>query len=438
MTKQQARIFGRAAICAVVAMLATTIFPPTARTQQQTAQVTLDGWAFLPARTFRLNSPVSGQFGDRGQPVQANGVFGPFEGQPIQGFSSVLLGPKRDRFYAVSDNGFGAKTNSADFVLGFHEIAVDFRMKREGAGTMRSLKFTALRDPKKLVPFPIVADGANYPTTADDTRELPVDAAIRGGRLLTGADFDVESFRMSRDGTFWFGDEFGPFLLHTDANGVLLDAPFALPGVSSPQNPQTGTNSPNLGPSRGFEGMALSHDGKFLYTLLEGGVAGDPPGLLRINEFDLKTKSFTARRLFYPLSEPTGRFIGEITAVNATQFLVIERDGGQGDTAMFKRIFLADIARGASDGQTVRKTELVDLLNIADPDDLDKDGKTTFRFPFQTIESVVILDSRTIGVVNDNNFPFSSGRAVGEPEGTEFALLRLRRPLLLNPPLPED
>jgi hypothetical protein len=42
----------------------------------------------------------------------------------------------------------------------------------------------------------------------------------------------------------WFGDEFGPFLLHTDVTGKLLDAPIPLPDfenpgkqVRSPQNP---------------------------------------------------------------------------------------------------------------------------------------------------------------------------------------------------------
>jgi hypothetical protein len=29
-------------------------------------------------------------------------------------------------------------------------------------------------------------------------------------RVLTGANFDLESFRQIADGSFWFGDEFGP------------------------------------------------------------------------------------------------------------------------------------------------------------------------------------------------------------------------------------
>jgi len=34
--------------------------------------------------------------------------------------------------------------------------------------------------------------------------------------LLTGFDLDVESFVIAKDGTFWVGEEFGPYLLHFD------------------------------------------------------------------------------------------------------------------------------------------------------------------------------------------------------------------------------
>jgi hypothetical protein len=57
-----------------------------------------------------------------------------------------------------------------------------------------------------------------------------------------------------------------------------------LPDVRAPENP---AGNPNLPNSKGFEGMALSTDGRFLLPLLEGTVAGDEPGTLRLNEFDL-------------------------------------------------------------------------------------------------------------------------------------------------------
>lgn len=48
-------------------------------------------------------------------------------------------------------------------------------------------------------------------------------------RVLTGWDFDPESMQVAPDGTIWFGEEFGPYLLHTDARGRLLEAPIPTP-----------------------------------------------------------------------------------------------------------------------------------------------------------------------------------------------------------------
>ena len=56
--------------------------------------------------------------------------------------------------------------------------------------------------------------------------------------MLTGADIDPESLQRGRHGDLWVGDEFGPWILHFDASGRLLEAPFALPdGLVPPTNP---------------------------------------------------------------------------------------------------------------------------------------------------------------------------------------------------------
>ena len=52
-----------------------------------------------------------------------------------------------------------------------------------------------------------------------------------------------------------------------------------------------------------------------------------------------------------------------------------------------------------------------------------------FRFPFQTIESVIPLGPNELGVLNDNNYPFSTGRAPDRPDANEFIVIRLNRPL---------
>src|SRR5262249_750421 len=215
---------------------------------------TLVGRAVLPADSFAAG-PTSGQF-----ITPANGRTPPFVNQqPLQGFSAILR--QDDGSYLVlSDNGFGAKDNSADFVLRVDRIIPSFRTADGGSGEVSIRTQFVLPDPDQKVNFPIVASMQFYPNGAGN---IPVDPTIQSGRLLTGADFDIESFRQLKDGTFWFGDEFGPFLIHTDATGKVLEAPIPLPGVKSPQNPflQPG-EQPNLPSSKGFEGMALSADGK--------------------------------------------------------------------------------------------------------------------------------------------------------------------------------
>jgi glycerophosphoryl diester phosphodiesterase len=184
---------------------------------------TLAGWAALPADTF-AEGPPSGNYIN-----EANGRIPPFDGQPVQGFSAILDNGD-GTFDAMSDNGFGSITNSPDYHLRVYTIRPDFRTGGEnglatdgGAGGIEVEGFIELSDPDGHIPFAIV----NHWT--DD-------------RILTGADFDIESFQKTKDGTIWFGDEHGPFLLHTDATGKLLEAPIPLPNpdggeLRAPENP---------------------------------------------------------------------------------------------------------------------------------------------------------------------------------------------------------
>jgi hypothetical protein len=381
---------------------------------------TLEGFATFPADTF-APGPTSGQF-----IAAANGRTPPFiDKQPVQGISSVLRAWNGD-FLVMSDNGFGAQNNSADYVLRVYRISPDFRTRRDGDGTIDIRSFITLRDPGHHVNFPIVAEQEFYSASS-----VPVDPAIRERRLLTGADFDIEAFREAPDGTFWFGDEFGPFLLHTDRLGRVLEAPIPLPGVQSPQNPFLGPNRPNLPSSRGFEGMAITPDGKTLYPMLEGPLTTDSDQQrLIIYQFDIKHRRYTSKQWFYRL-DVAGYSIGDLTAITNTRFLVIERDQAQGAAALFKKIFIVDLKDVDENGFLV-KHEIADLLNIADPHNLGGQGPR-FTFPFQTIESVIPLGPRSIGVLDDNNYPFSNGRVAGQSDPNEFIILRLDRPLV--PPI---
>jgi uncharacterized repeat protein (TIGR01451 family) len=214
---------------------------------------------------------------------------------------------------------------------------------------------------------------------------------------------------------------------------VLVNNYFAGTGYTDGTQPYYGNEIvSNLGRSNGFEGMAISLDKKTLYPLLEGTVFGDPVNALRVYKFDVASSQFQGLLGYYRKEDPANS-IGDFTVINQNEYLVIERDNGQGPTAKFKKIFKVDLSQKDKDGYFA-KEEVVDLLNVKDPNDLNKDGSTQFVFPFQTIESVVVLDANTILVANDNNYPFSIGRPPAI-DNNEIIQLTLDKPLNLPTPV---
>lgn len=394
----------------------------------QAPQAELVGFAALPADTF-AEGPASGAYRET---PGLRAAQAPFSSQPVQGFSAIQFGPQPGSYWVLSDNGFGSKANSPDYLLRLYLVTPQPRTAQGGPGTVRVERFIRLRDPNRLVPFPILNEN-----TPD--------------RLLTGYDFDPESFVFAADGTLWVGDEFGPYLLHFDANGVLLDPPFATPDfgaskdptkdfVRAPQNPALllnpvapGQPSPaNLATSRGYEDMTTNPARSKIYALLEGTVTGDPAGTVRLMEFDPAAKRWVGLVGRYLFDDPA-HAIGEITVVNDNEYLIIERDGRQGTEARVKRIYKIDLTRRDANG-VFAKELVVDLLNIADPRGLAPSTQGgVFRFPYFTIEAVLVLDPTTLLVTNDNNYPATGGRGAGVKDANEFIWLRLPAPLRLAP-----
>jgi hypothetical protein len=366
--------------------------------------------------------------------VRLTGLSLPFDGQPLQGFSGIKA-MADGTFWTLSDNGFGSKANSSDTMLMLHHIKIDW-----AAGKVERLGTLFLSDPDKKAPFPIAMEGADK-------------------RYLTGADFDVESIQPVADG-FWLGEEFGPYVLKFNSEGHLTDViattvdgkPVTSPDnalVSLPANPAAKMPVFNLKRSGGFEGLAMSKDGAKLYGLLEGPLfladgsveKTDGQTALRIIELDAASKAWTGRSWLYPLSEG-GVAIGDFNMVDATTALVIERDSGAGSPtkacadpkkpeptcfdapAKHKRIYKIEMSDDTV-GKAARKIGHIDLMNIADPDKKAMQGSENgiYTMPFVTIENVDVVDATHIIVGNDNNLPFSAGRAVDKADDNEFVLL---------------
>ncbi len=197
--------------------------------------------------------------------------------------------------------------------------------------------------------------------------------------------------------------------------------------------------------------MAAAKDGSKLYPLLEGALwdeAAQAPetldgkSYLRLLEFDVKNERWTGRHWKYVL-ESNQNAIGDFNMIDATTGLVIERDNGEGvpdracpegqkrtdcfhDLPKFKRVYKIEFNE-SNVGGPVRKLAYVDLLNIADPNQLARKPLTNgvLHFPFFTIEDVDVVDATHIVVGNDNNLPFSSSREPNQADDNELVLLEV-------------
>jgi hypothetical protein len=335
--------------------------------------------------------------------------------QPVGGFSALLDAPGFATYWAMPDNGFGTKANSHSFLLRVYKVHADFETAHGGeggSGVVKILEWITLRDPEHKIPFKIVND-------------------VTPDRLLTGGDFDIESFREDSRGTLWFGEEFGPFLVHTDTTGKVLEAPIALPDVKSPDYPPDFpapvAGPANLASSNGFEGMAISPDGRTLYPTLEGPVTGDAPLTRRMYQFDIHSHHYVAKRRTYHMDDPAF-LLSDLTALDAHRFVALERDGTMGATTVHKQAFVIDLRRTDATGALVKR-QVLDLERLRDPALISLPARPgdvglgdPFAMPYVTIEAVLPLIGDRVAIVNDTNFG-STGRNPGLPDYSDFVVL---------------
>ncbi len=440
----------------IAVLLATAISLPLATFAhaEDVFPATLAGHALIPALTMITppadapkDASVSGKFtgptrnevpgsvmGDTGPShgKRPTGISLPFDGQPFQGLSGFAMNRAEDgAIYVLTDNGFGSKANSPDALLFFHRLMPDF-----DAGTVAIQATTFLSDPGRKVPFRIAYEGTD-------------------SRYLTGADFDIESIQVAV-GSVWLGDEFGPYIINTTMEGKVIAVYPTMVGETQLKGPDTpGISAVSVAGtdwtvqrSGGYEGMALQPGTGLLWAMPEkpllgaDGKAADT--YLQVMAFDPAKAAWTGASFKFALAEGATA-IGDFNFIDDTRALVIERDNGEGDPslkcagdpmldcfpapAMIKRVVLIDTASVDADG-FVRRIGHIDLMEIADPDGKnrletasarDLTGKMTF--PFFTIEDVMMVDDTYIIVANDNNLPFSSGRALDKAADNEFVLL---------------
>lgn len=268
--------------------------------------------------------------------------------------------------------------------------------------------------------------------TSGGTTNQSANSATSGQNLR----YDPEAIVRSSDGKYvYVSDEYGPNVYKFDATTgqrvgvVTLPARYYISNLSSTGSTEVAGNTSGRQANRGMEGLAINPSGTALYGIMQNALIQDHAldasnsrvGLNnRIVKVDLTTGT-TSEYVYHLEGKNYG--VNEMLAVNDHQFLVIERDGKDGDNAAFKKIYLIDL-NGATDVSSVNslpqgslsgsgitavgKTEFIDLLATLKPFFTNNDFPEKFEGLAwgQDVDTDHNgqLDAHTLLVTTDNDF----------------------------------
>jgi len=425
---------GLVALCLLLVSLVASAIPSTARAE-----------ARLVAR-----GSISGAYQDLSAATAApleNGI----PGNHLGGMGSGLAWAGGTTFLALPDRGPNAQPyNSAvddtpSYIPRFHTVSLMLAPSSAGSALPFTLTPFVLRTTLLSSATPLV-----YGTGVGLGVGSGAPALNRPwGHFFTGrsdgfdpstpsmdpadARLDPESIRASRDGhSVFVSDEYGPHIYQFDRDTgrrvrvISLPAKFAIAFKSASGATEISSNLSGRVSNKGMEGLAMMPDGRALVGALQspliqdGGTSGSVTRFVRV---DLRTGS--TQEYGYPLTnvgstkKPKYTTVSEVVAVNDHQLLVDERDGaglGDGSLAVFKRLYLVDLA-GAPDvsGVTgdaslvplaIAKTLLVDVVETLGaagiaPQDIPAKLEGVAFGPDLTVGGVA---KHTIYLANDNDY----------------------------------
>jgi len=289
----------------------------------------------------------------------------------------------RGTLYMLPDRGYNV-SGTLDYRARLNTLTFVFKPADDPASMPVEARQHALN--LTLADTILLTDAAGVPLTGLDPTVDGVRPAANGFPVMpqaaTGAvSIDAEAVVPMGDGTFFVGDEYGPYIYHFSAAGRMLGAirpPEAFipkrngkdsfssnnpgPGAPPPQPPDPETGRQN---NQGFEGVSLTPDGKYLVAVLQsatrqdGGTSSETRHNTRMLYYDIADQDHP--KLVHEHVVPLPVFINadgkrrvaaqsDLLALDDTHFLLICRDSGNGyglagATSLYRRIELLDTSK---------------------------------------------------------------------------------------------
>jgi hypothetical protein len=250
-------------------------------------------------------------------------------------FSDIYYDHARNEWWALSDRGPGG--GPLHYETRIHRFSLDVHPSTGEIANFRVLQTLVFRKGGAAL------DG--YAPAVGGPLELAFDPEGIVVHPLTGH--------------LLVSDEYGPSLYEINRAGRLVRA-YEIPANLRPRNAATGAinfasdagNTAGKRTNRGFEGLAISPDGRHVFAMLQSAMLDEGGGsgvYNRIVKFDTRTARAVAQYAYRMEGSSQGRGISALVAINATEFLVLERNNrGLGVDATLaspnKKVYRVDLS----------------------------------------------------------------------------------------------
>ena len=227
-------------------------------------------------------------------------------------FSDIYYDTNRNEWWGLSDRGPGGGTISYDTRV--QKFTLDIN---QTTGAISNFNIT------QTVVF------KNGTSTLNGLAPSP--------NSTLGNSMDPEGFVINpKNGNFLVSDEYGPSVREFDRNGNLVST-FITPANLVPRNATSGVanfagdtgNTAGKRTNRGFEGLAISPDGKYAYAMLQSAMIDEGGGngsVNRIVKFDVSTGEAVGQYAYQMKQSGQGQGISSLVAINDHEFYVLVID----------------------------------------------------------------------------------------------------------------
>ncbi|MCU4414401.1 esterase-like activity of phytase family protein [Acinetobacter sp. WU_MDCI_Axc73] len=426
----------------------------------------------LDANEVTTSSPTCNNFPAKGVELPYNVLKTDVDAKGVSykimngGYGSDISGNPNNplQFYGLTDRGPNADYTNADGVSGKVFPILDYNphlglFELQADGSIKLIKTIPFqsRDGKLMTGLPnsSTLGGTGEIAFGPDLKILTVDPSkpydAKTNPIKTDDNgIDSEGLAALKDGTFWVSDEYGPHIVHFDANGKEIERINAFVNDTR-RNPKylLPYEFSYRRPNRGMEGLTITPDQKTLVGIIQSTMSlpdkkTNNLDITRIVSINLETGEISQ---YLYRQELVGNSNCSLVALGGTSFLVLERDGEMPlqNAKAFKRVYKIDLKdatnlekvqtntdwnQDAKLGLTYKERTLEQVIL----DNLDKSDKTKTQsgwdllaqnnikparkelvidmaaqgYPHDKMEGLWLMSNSRLGIINDDDFGLNS------------------------------